>query len=68
MDIQINVQEDEFFKLNSKVDDQVVEEVVETTPPPQPVNNGPKPVPINNPITSSVHWFEGTPWSTNPNF
>jgi hypothetical protein len=68
MDIQINVQDDEFFKFNPKKEEAPQEQVVETTPAPQIQHTGPKPVPINNHSTSSVHWFEGTPWSTNNNF
>lgn len=76
MEYQITLQEDSYFRFTNSpmVTDSItpMEEpapIIETPVIEAPVRNaGPQPVPIENPRSTSIHWFEGTPWSTNPNF
>lgn len=45
--------------------EEAIEKVVEqSTPQPVKVDNGPKPVPIENHRSTGMSWFEGTSWST----
>lgn len=45
--------------------EEAIEKVIEQSQPqPVEVQRGPKPVPIENPKSTGMSWFEGTSWST----
>jgi len=72
MKYEIKADEDETFKVINPAstgdecigEEYKVEVVPEKIEPPTPPQKMPKPVPIDNPRSSGMSWFEGTSWST----
>jgi hypothetical protein len=74
MKVKTIINNDTYFKMIESSDFEVSPKTTESSliskEEPGVVVSGykpPVPVPLNNVISSSNHWFENSPWSTNNN-